>query len=438
MVACITERMSNGFLRPGLCASEKTLADGGEAETGGVRRAEHLALRRIGGGRTARPALAGRHVGVLVVAQEHAAGRGEIGGVVLRLPVRAHDLLVAADAEVVVGGDAARVVERALAGQHHRALAGHDQDAPGVRQHGRLGVPVGLRADVDAVDHHVDLVARLRVLDDVAQDSEIQSMFSLPLSMAMRAPAESANHSTGSCSRRASASAAMMRRHSGSASAPMSRLGSPRTITRAMPSGCLAVKLRITPTTRLARFSPRGRATGTSASPPGARSCSWNSPGGRPATRLPQVARQHGDDLVGVRQAELAQAHHLLRVAAERLDGVGGRVAHHHGHLGAAGVVEVDDAVAQRAALVRHPGADEDALQAEPVAGRGQAPDQGVHLAGRQGERRAQEELDAVPPQPLARRAAGLLDAHGGEALDRGSARGAAAPPPARRRRGWA
>ena len=59
----------------------------------------------------------------------------------------------------------------------------------------------------------------------------IQSMFSVPLSIAMRAPDDSANHSTGTCSRSARSSAAMIRRHSGSASAPSRRVGSPRIAT---------------------------------------------------------------------------------------------------------------------------------------------------------------------------------------------------------------
>ena len=65
----------------------------------------------------------------------------------------------------------------------------------------------------------------------------IQSMFSVPLSIAIFAPAESANHSTGTPSSSARSSAAMMRRHSGSASEPSARVGSPSRITRIMPSG---------------------------------------------------------------------------------------------------------------------------------------------------------------------------------------------------------
>ena len=47
-----------------------------------------------------------------------------------------------------------------------------------------------------------------------------QSMFSVPESIEIRAPAESANHSTGTPIRSARSSAAMTRAHSGSASAP--------------------------------------------------------------------------------------------------------------------------------------------------------------------------------------------------------------------------
>ena len=64
-----------------------------------------------------------------------------------------------------------------------------------------------------------------------------QSMFSEPLSSEICAPALSAIHSSGTCSFSARSSAAMIRRHSGSATAPISRLASPSRITRRMPSG---------------------------------------------------------------------------------------------------------------------------------------------------------------------------------------------------------
>ena len=65
----------------------------------------------------------------------------------------------------------------------------------------------------------------------------IQSMFSVPLSIAIFAPADSANHSHGTASSSARSSAATIRRHSGSASEPSARVGSPSSATRSMPSG---------------------------------------------------------------------------------------------------------------------------------------------------------------------------------------------------------
>ena len=62
-------------------------------------------------------------------------------------------------------------------------------------------------------------------------------MFSVPLSMEILAPAERVNHSRGTRRRSARSRAAMMRRHSGSAIEPISRLGSPRMVTLVIPSG---------------------------------------------------------------------------------------------------------------------------------------------------------------------------------------------------------
>ena len=64
-----------------------------------------------------------------------------------------------------------------------------------------------------------------------------QSMFSVPESIAMRAPEDSANHSTGTSSSSARSSAAITRRHSASASEPRPLVGSPRRTTRCIPSG---------------------------------------------------------------------------------------------------------------------------------------------------------------------------------------------------------
>ena len=67
--------------------------------------------------------------------------------------------------------------------------------------------------------------------------SAIQSMFSVPLSIAIFAPAETAIHSSGMPFSAARSIAALMRRHSASAREPIARLGSPRSVTRVMPSG---------------------------------------------------------------------------------------------------------------------------------------------------------------------------------------------------------
>ena len=110
-----------------------------------------------------------------------------------------------------------------------------------------------------------------------------QSMFSVPESIEIRAPAESANHSTGTCSRSARLSAAMIRRHSASETEPSDFVGSPQSTTRVTPSGCSGVCVVTTATRMPALFSPRGRSTGTS-SPLSSRSCSTSEPSGPVST----------------------------------------------------------------------------------------------------------------------------------------------------------
>ena len=159
--ARMTARTSNGFLRPGFVSSEKISPTVARSEPGAlVRRGADVAVERVvasprgaGSARRARRRCARSSASSVV------ARAGEVGRPVLRLAVRAHHALVAADAEVVLGRHAAGVVERLLAGQHHRALGRHHEDALGVHEHRRLGVPVRLRADVDAGDDDVDLAA---------------------------------------------------------------------------------------------------------------------------------------------------------------------------------------------------------------------------------------------------------------------------------------
>ena len=91
-----------------------------------------------------------------------------------------------------------------------------------------------------------------------------QSMFSVPEDIEIRAPADSANHSSGTRIRSARSSAAITREHSGSDSAPSALVGSPSSTTRVMPSGWRSVGVVTTPATIAAEFLPFGRSTGTS------------------------------------------------------------------------------------------------------------------------------------------------------------------------------
>jgi hypothetical protein len=106
-----------------------------------------------------------------------------------------------------------------------------------------------------------------------------QSMFSVPESIEIRAPAESANHSTGTRIRSARSMAAMIRVHSGSETAPRALVGSPHRTTRVTPSGCSAVGVVTTAVRIAALLRPRGRSTGTR-SPLSSRSCSTRLPSG--------------------------------------------------------------------------------------------------------------------------------------------------------------
>ena len=62
-------------------------------------------------------------------------------------------------------------------------------------------------------------------------------MFSVPLSIEIFAPDDSANHSTGTRISSARSSAAITSAHSGSATEPSALVGSPNRATRVMPSG---------------------------------------------------------------------------------------------------------------------------------------------------------------------------------------------------------
>ena len=102
-------------------------------------------------------------------------------------------------------------------------------------------------------------------------------MFSVPEVIEIRAPADSAYHSSGTAIRSARSSAAITRRHSGSESAPSDFVGSPSSTTRVTPCGCRWVGVVTTPATIAAVLCPFGRSTGTSVWL-SSRSCSTNSP----------------------------------------------------------------------------------------------------------------------------------------------------------------
>ena len=165
--ARITVRMSKGFLRSGLCSAEK-ISPTVVKSLSGMACGKPETSRSTGSVVAARRGrrLARRDVGVVVVRHQHVAGGGQVRRPVLRLAVRAHHPVVAADAEVVLGRHAAGEVQRLLAGEHHRRVRRHHQDALGVHEHRGLGVPVRLGADVDPGDHDVDLAAGLGELDD--------------------------------------------------------------------------------------------------------------------------------------------------------------------------------------------------------------------------------------------------------------------------------
>ena len=161
------------FLAPSVGVVREDLADSSEpgVRAGSVRIRLHIPVNGIACSRPPWESLARSQVGVLIMAQEDVAGLIDVSCPVLRLAVDSHNAIVPANSFVVLGGDAARVVQGALAGEYHRRFRGHDQNAAGVHQHGRLGVPVGLRPHVDPIDDEIHFAACLRKLDQAAQDA---------------------------------------------------------------------------------------------------------------------------------------------------------------------------------------------------------------------------------------------------------------------------
>ena len=153
-------------------------------------------------------------------------------------PFGTHDAVVAAEAEVVLGRHPARVVQRVLAGQHHRAVRRHHQDALGVHEHRGLGVPVRLGADVDAGDDDVDLAAGLGELM-IRRSARRDPVHVLGAAVHRDAWRRTTARTTRPAGRapRPGRGRRSTRAHSGSATVPSALVGSPNSATRVMPSG---------------------------------------------------------------------------------------------------------------------------------------------------------------------------------------------------------
>ena len=109
------------------------VADGGEvAGRMVVREGANVAVDWVGGVGAAREAFSGSDIRVVVVGEQYFAGCLKVRRPVLSLPVGSHHAVIAADAEVVFCRDSTGVVQRLLAGQDHRAVGCHDQNALGV------------------------------------------------------------------------------------------------------------------------------------------------------------------------------------------------------------------------------------------------------------------------------------------------------------------
>ena len=146
----------------------------------------------------------------------------------------------------------------------------------------------------------------------------------------MRAPEDSANHSTGRRSPSARSRAAMMRRHSGSARCPRPRVGSPSDRDPRHPLGTVSVWLRDHARRRGSRCSCRTAGRPAPAAPSSSRSYSTNSPGGKSARRC-RRRREHRDDLVRVGRADAPGPQHPLLVLGQRPDRLGRRRPLAHG-----------------------------------------------------------------------------------------------------------
>src|SRR5689334_8181504 len=109
------------------------------------------------------------NVGMLIMTHEYATSIIDVLSPILCLTIQSHNSFISADAEIVFGRNTTGVIECSFASQHHGSLRCHDENATGVHQHGRFGIPIRLRPDVNAIDNEVHLPARLSEFDKTAQ-----------------------------------------------------------------------------------------------------------------------------------------------------------------------------------------------------------------------------------------------------------------------------
>ena len=237
-----------------------------------------------------------------------------------------------------------------------------------------------------------------------------QSMFSVPESIAIFAPEESANHSTGTSSSSARSSAAITRSHSGSASEPSERVGSPSSTTRRMPSGWRCVRLRHEPDDD-ARAVGRRRPVDRDELPVVVEVVLGEVAGRDRGAGLRALRGQHLDDLGGMQAAAAARGDDPLGALVERLQRLVRRVAELDGDAAAGGAEDPQRPLALDAVLA-HARADLDHLEAEPDARAREAADDLAGLGRGEVHRRPGVEQQPVPVQPLAGRPARLDGAH--------------------------
>ena len=190
-------------------------------------------------------------------------------------------------------------------------------------------------------------------------------MFSVPLSIEILAPAESAYHSSGTPIDSAMSSAPRMRRHSGSASDPTSRLGIAEQRDARHAFRILRGPVRQEPDDHVRRVLPVGPLDRHQR--PGLVQIEFQEGPRRNVGRRPcMFGRHETHDFVRVRQSALAHPHDALVVGGQRTK----RLCRRRGksqHRRAPGRQrDGGRPVGHRAVVVRHGRADDDLLEAQP------------------------------------------------------------------------